>query len=76
MQPQFFMERVEFILDLHGTGAVLTCTEIQQDVYLQKTKECLHYKIIRQKALENSNTENNFRKEVRSKEGRRVVKNE
>lgn len=44
MQPQFFMEWVELILDLQGAGAVLTCTEIQQDVYLQKTKECLHYK--------------------------------
>lgn len=37
MQSQFFMEGVEFILDLLGTGAVLPGTEIQQDVYLQET---------------------------------------
>lgn len=37
MQAQFFMERVEFILDLLRTGAVLSCTEIQQDVDLQET---------------------------------------
>lgn len=35
VQAQFFMERVELILDLLWTGAVLTCTEIQQDVDLE-----------------------------------------
>lgn len=36
VQSQFFMEGVEFVLDLLGTGAVLPCTEIQQDVDLQE----------------------------------------
>ena len=37
MQSQFFMEDVEFFLDLLRTGAVLPCTEIQQDIDLQET---------------------------------------
>lgn len=37
MQSQFFMEDVELFLDLLRTGAVLPCTEIQQDIDLQET---------------------------------------
>lgn len=36
VQSQFFMEGVELILDLHRTGAVFPCAEIQQDVDLQE----------------------------------------
>lgn len=37
VQSQFFMEANEFILDVFGTGAVIPCIEIQQDVDLQET---------------------------------------
>ena len=37
VQSQFYVEGVEFVLDVLGTGAVLPCTEIQQDVDLQET---------------------------------------
>lgn len=36
VQSQLFMEGVELLLDLLGTGAVLACAEIQQDVDLQE----------------------------------------
>lgn len=39
VQSQFFMEGVEFILDLLWTWAVLACTEIQQDVDLEIDKQ-------------------------------------
>lgn len=39
VQSQFFMEGVEFILDLLWTRAVLACTEIQQDVDLEIDKQ-------------------------------------
>lgn len=37
VQEQLFMEGNKFILDLRGTGAVVTGAEIQQDVDLQQT---------------------------------------
>lgn len=36
VEAQFFVEGIEFLLDLLRTGTVLSCTEIQQDVDLQK----------------------------------------
>ncbi len=35
VQTQLLVEGVELILDLLGTGAVIPCAEIQQDVDLQ-----------------------------------------
>lgn len=37
VQSQFFVEADKFILDVLGTGAVVPCIEIQQDVDLQET---------------------------------------
>lgn len=45
VQSQFFMEANEFILDLLRTGAVLPCTEIQQDVDLQETGQTEQYSL-------------------------------
>lgn len=36
VQAQLFVEGIQFLLDLLRTGTVLSCTEIQQDVDLQK----------------------------------------
>lgn len=36
VKAQFFMEGIEFLLDVLGTGTVVSCAEIQQDVDLQE----------------------------------------
>lgn len=47
VQSQFFVEGVEFILDLLRTGAVLSCAEVQQDVDLDETNMTIRLNVQR-----------------------------
>lgn len=60
MQSQLFMEGVEFILDVLGTGAVLPCTEIQQDVDLQETNTTI---MLEEQRVQKGIQKNCFRKQ-------------
>lgn len=75
------MKRVELILDLLRTGAVLSCTEIQEDVDLQETNRSTRLEGLRvghgrqHKHLKKKNTSRMIqqREIFKKKEGSKII---